>query len=77
MLPSLPCPLAFYTLVTSGVGTVAAVAALAATLFGPQINIHNLLIAKASLVPDWERAQPQAVSLLHQSHVQLHAYIST
>ena len=27
----------------SGVGTVAAVAALAATLFRPQINIHNLL----------------------------------
>ena len=26
----------------SGVGTVAAVAALAATLFRPQINIHNL-----------------------------------
>ena len=28
---------------SSGVGTVAAVAALAATLFRPQINIHNLL----------------------------------
>ena len=27
----------------SGVGTVAAVAALAATLFRPKINIHNLL----------------------------------
>ena len=27
----------------SGVETVAAVAVLAATLFGPQINIHNLL----------------------------------
>ena len=38
----------------SGVGTVAAVAALAATLFRPQINILKLLIAQASLVP-WER----------------------
>ena len=28
---------------TSGVGAVAAVAALAATLLRPQINIHNLL----------------------------------
>ena len=27
----------------SGVGTVAAIAALAATLFKPYINIHNLL----------------------------------
>ena len=30
-------------IVCSGVGTVAAVAALAATLFRPKINIHNLL----------------------------------
>ena len=29
--------------ISSGVGTVAAVAALAATLFRPYINIHNLL----------------------------------
>ena len=35
-----------------------------------KINIHNY-----SLVP-WEQAQPQAASLLHQSHMQLHAYIS-
>ena len=36
----------------SGVGTVAAVAALAATLFRPCINIHNLhdQLAVASLV---------------------------
>ena len=32
-----------YSVLCSGVGTVAAVAALAATLFRPQINIHNLL----------------------------------
>ena len=31
------------TVYSSGVGTVAAVAALAATLFRAQINIHNLL----------------------------------
>ena len=30
---------------------------------------------KASLVP-WERAHAQAASSLHQSHMQLHAYIS-
>ena len=38
-LGSYKLPLCFF----SGVGTVAAVAALAATLFGPYINIHNLL----------------------------------
>ena len=32
-----------HTMQNSGVGTVAAVAALAATLFRPYINIHNLL----------------------------------
>ena len=47
----------------SGVGTVEAVAALAATLFRLVINIHNLINSyKASLVP-LERAQPHASSL--------------
>ena len=32
-----------FDILLSGVGTVAAVAALAATLFRPKINIHNLL----------------------------------
>ena len=47
----------------SGVGTVAAVAALAATLFRPYINIHNLLrkLAQASLVL-WERGQAASVA---------------
>ena len=40
--PAVPCP---HLVVdgSSGVGTVAAVAALAATLFRAKINIHNLL----------------------------------
>ena len=33
----------FFSNCYSGVGTVAAVAALAATLFRPKMNIHNLL----------------------------------
>ena len=51
-------------LLCSGVGTMAAVAALAATLFRSQIDIHNLhtIIAKASLVPEAKFKQPASVS---------------
>ena len=45
----------------SGVEIVAAVAGLVVTVFSPQINIYKLLSS----------------SSLHQSHMQLHAYIST
>ena len=37
------------SLIISGVGTVAAVAALATTPFRPEINIHNLLLYIRSL----------------------------
>ena len=55
----------------SGVGTVAA---SAATLFRPYINIHNqpVKLAQASLVLS---SSFFVASSLHQSHTQLHAYI--
>ena len=56
----------------SGVGTVAAVAALAATLFRPYINIHNLLSYLKLTSFSRSEAKVKQPPLL-QSRMQLHA----
>ena len=62
------------SLIISGIGTVAAVAALVTALFWLEINIHNplLCIMDSFRGPNCMQATQRSFHLLHQSDVQLH-----
>ena len=62
------------SLIISGIGTVAAVAALVTALFWLEINIHNPLlhITDSFRGPNCMQATQRSFPLLHQSDVQLH-----